>query len=65
MIGFYAASIISRAQRACEQQVLQDPIDDADFLFAANVLSPQGSNTLLMGEYILLQLLRTGQTSED
>ncbi len=45
--------------------MLQDPIDDADFLFAANVLSPQGSTTLLMGEYILLQLLRTGQTTED
>lgn len=55
---------VSYALREREDQLLNKPIEDADFLFAANILSPEGSTTLVLGEYILLELMRLGVTDQ-
>lgn len=41
-------------------QLLFSPIKEEEFLFACNLLSPEGSETLQLGEYILLELMRSG-----
>ncbi|MCL4418116.1 MAG: hypothetical protein M1365_15765, partial [Actinobacteria bacterium] len=48
---------------ARQDEQMNQPIEDVDFIFAANVLSPEGSVTLVLGEYILLELMRMGQTN--
>jgi hypothetical protein len=47
-----------------EDDLLDQPIEDAEFLFAANILSPEGSETLVLGEYILLELMRLGVSNQ-
>ena len=39
-------------------QLLNEPIEDDEFYYAANLLSPAGSKTLNSGEFILLELMR-------
>eukprot|EP01031_Cornospumella_fuschlensis_P036791 gene36791-44631_t len=70
-IPLYAATLaewaqlaVAKALRKREQDLLNTPIEDAEFLFAANILSPQGSETLVLGEYILLELMRLGLTNQ-
>eukprot|EP00981_Chlorochromonas_danica_P004543 scaffold912_cov187-Ochromonas_danica.AAC.21 len=60
----FARIAVQKAVRARERSLLGKPIKDQDFLFAANVLSPEGSTTLLLGEYILLELMRLEQTDQ-
>jgi hypothetical protein len=57
-IAQYAIIFFGPLSIAQEQKLMDRPIEDAQFLFAANVLSPEGSETLVLGEYILLELLR-------
>ena len=37
---------------------LKKPIDEDEFAYCCNLLSPEGSTTLNCGEYILLELMR-------
>jgi hypothetical protein len=60
--GQYARMAVKKTLRYREQNLLKRPMEDAEFLFAANVLSPEGSETLVLGEYILLELMRLGIT---
>lgn len=62
-IAQVARYTVIMALRAREDKLLNTPITDADFLFAANILSPEGSETLVMGEFILLELMRLGLTN--
>ena len=64
-IGQFAHIAVGRAIAAREEKMLSRPIEDAEFIFAANILSPEGSQTLVLGEYILLELLRLGQTNQQ
>eukprot|EP01034_Spumella_vulgaris_P036957 gene36957-45590_t len=63
-LGQFAKIAITRAIEAREARLLKRPIEDAEFIFAANILSPEGSETLVCGEYILLELMRLGQTNQ-
>ncbi len=63
-IGQFAHLAVGRAIAAREEKMLRRPIEDAEFIFAANILSPEGSETLVLGEYILLELMRLGQTNQ-
>jgi hypothetical protein len=63
-MGQYARFFISQTIRYREQELLNRPIEDAEFLFAANILSPEGSETLVLGEYLLLELMRLGITNK-
>jgi hypothetical protein len=56
---------VDATMEARQQSLLNAPITDADFLFTANILSPQGSTTLVMGEYLLLELMRLGATNQQ
>ena len=42
---------------------MYEPITVEEFLFAANLLSDEGSTTLELGEFILLELLRMRATT--
>ena len=46
-------------------KLLNSPIGEEEFIFACNVLSPAGSDTLVCGEFILLQLMRSGIIDAD
>ncbi len=66
-VPIYAITIAQYARRLFgplaverELRLMDRPIEDSQFLYAANVLSPEGSETLVMGEYIILELLRLG-----
>lgn len=61
----FARSAVARVVESREAKLLSRPIEDAEFIFAANVLSPAGSETLVLGEYILLELMRLGQTNQN
>ena len=60
----FAKIAIAHAIEAREAKLLSRPINDAEFIFAANILSAEGSETLVCGEYILLELMRLGQTNQ-
>lgn len=62
--GQYARLVISKTVQYQEEKLLNRPIEDAEFIFAANILSPEGSETLVLGEYILLELMRLGITNK-
>lgn len=69
-VPIYAAAMAQMARytigwllRQRQEMLLNRPIEDAEFLLAANVLSPEGSETLVLGEYILLELMRLGRTN--
>jgi hypothetical protein len=64
-IGQFAHIAVGRAMARQEEKMLSRPIEDAEFIFAANILSPEGSETLVLGEYILLELMRLGQTNQQ
>jgi hypothetical protein len=49
---------IQRAVLEDRMNKLKQPIDDNEFMYCANILSPAGSDTLNCGEYILLELMR-------
>lgn len=63
-IGQVARITVAASLQEHQKQLLRKPIEDADFIFAANVLSPEGSTTLVLGEYILLELMRLGATDQ-
>ncbi len=62
--GQFARMVIQETINYREKQLLNRPIVDEEFIFAANVLSPEGSETLVLGEYILLELMRLGSTNQ-
>jgi len=49
---------IQRAVLEDRMNKLKQPIDENEFMYCANILSPAGSDTLNCGEYILLELMR-------
>eukprot|EP01040_Poterioochromonas_malhamensis_P000159 gene158-165_t len=59
-IAQYARLVFGPLAVERELRLMDRPIEDSQFLYAANVLSPEGSETLVMGEYIILELLRLG-----
>jgi hypothetical protein len=58
----FASLAVSYAAHQQEVKMLARPIKDKEFLYAANVLSEEGSTTLVLGEFIFLELLRLGVT---
>lgn len=63
-ISHFARITVGKAMKARQEELISRPIEDAEFIFAANVLSPEGSTTLVLGEYILLELMRLGATNQ-
>jgi len=57
-LGQFAMMAIQRAVLEDRMNKLKQPIDDNEFMYCANILSPAGSDTLNCGEYILLELMR-------
>jgi hypothetical protein len=48
-----------------EDQIMSRPIEDVQFLYAASILSGEGSETLVLGEYIFLELMRLGLVDQE
>jgi hypothetical protein len=60
-----ARVVVAASLKAHVQQLLNKPIVVADFLFATNIISKkESSNHLLLGEYILFELMRLGITNQ-
>ena len=57
-LGQFAGMAIQRAVMEDRMNKLKQPIDENEFMYCANILSPAGSDTLNCGEYILLELMR-------
>lgn len=53
-IGQVARITVAASLQEHQKQMLRKPIEDADFIFAANVLSPEGSTTLVLGKFSFL-----------
>eukprot|EP01035_Chromulina_nebulosa_P020007 gene20007-25980_t len=64
-VGEYASIIIRKAIERRNFELLSRPLESDEFMFAANILSPEGSDTLVCGEYILLELMRLGKTNAN
>lgn len=54
-IGQVARITVAASLQEHQKQMLRKPIEDADFIFAANVLSPEGSTTLVLGKFSFLR----------
>jgi hypothetical protein len=61
--GQFASSIMAYATELRQAKLLRAPIQEAEFIFAANILS-ESSDTLQMGEFILLELMKLGCTDQ-
>lgn len=62
-IGQVAVLLVAKVIESNRKKFLQQPIFDDEFRYAANILSPAGSHTLVRGEFILFQLMRLGRTN--
>lgn len=60
--GQFADLAIIYAREKKYAKILAQPVTKEEFMFAANLLSDEGSTTLVLGEYMLLELMRLGQT---
>jgi hypothetical protein len=58
-------SIIGYAAEANAESRLHKKIKAAEFAYACTVLSTSDQETLLLGEFILLELMRLGITDRD
>lgn len=63
-LGQFAFLVIEFAATEHQRQRLAKPITESEFLYAANILSETGSTTLVLGEFIFLELMRLGQTNQ-
>lgn len=59
-----ARAVVTASLKGHVQRLLNKPIAVADFLFAANIISKKESTNLLLGEYILFELMRLGITNQ-
>jgi hypothetical protein len=64
----FAVMTVKRVLKKQTRQELRRPITRDEFLYAANLLSPAGpqeqeSQSMVLGEFIYLELLRMGKTS--
>ena len=64
-LGKYGNIFASYALQQHNYKQLQSPIKEEEFLYACNLLSPPGSVTLNLGEYILLELMRVGSVDAE
>lgn len=64
-MGQFAGMGIQYVTHKFNKKLLKRPIETDEFLYAANILSQQGSSTLVLGEYILLELIRLGLTTPE
>ncbi len=62
-MGRFASIGVRRAVKQIRNHHLQKSITANDFLFAAKLLSDNNSTTLVMGEFMFLQLLRLKRTT--
>jgi hypothetical protein len=60
----FALQSLSYATELQQAKLLRAPIKEAEFIFAANILS-ESSDTLQMGEFILLELMKLGCTDQE
>jgi hypothetical protein len=64
-ISQWARRFFAEVAQQREDQIMSRPIEDVQFLYAASILSGEGSETLVLGEYIFLELIRLGLVDQE